>query len=111
MTDFKEITKKIENFGKNHASYWGCALAGEVGEACNLIKKHEKDGLEIKELLKEELADIFIYLELTARFFNIDLEKAILDKIEVVKGRRENNKKSPYPPPKTKAFKLIGGHP
>ena len=86
---FKKITAKIQNFGKNNASYWGCALAGEVGEACNLIKKHERDGKIIQSELQHELADIFIYLELTARYFNIDLEQAIINKIEIVNNRRK----------------------
>jgi NTP pyrophosphatase (non-canonical NTP hydrolase) len=89
--DFKEITNKIENFGKEYASYWGCALAGEVGEACNLIKKMERDNLEIKDNLKEELADIFIYTELLAQYFGIDLEKEILKKLEVIEKRRKDS--------------------
>lgn len=79
--NFKDIIEGIVNFGQSHASYWGCAIAGEVGEACNLIKKFERDNLDIKELLAEELADIFIYSELIARYFKIDFENAILNKI------------------------------
>ena len=87
--DFKRITTMIENFGKNHASYWGCALAGETGEACNLIKKHERDSTKVSPDLARELADVFVYLELTARFFDIDLQSAIIDKIAVVNHKRE----------------------
>ena len=86
--DFKEITSKIQNFGCVHASYWGNALAGETGEACNLIKKFERDGLDIKDQLAKELADIFIYLELTAQYFGIDLESSIIEKIAIVNQRR-----------------------
>jgi len=81
---FKEITEKIINFGKAYASYWGCALAGEVGEACNLIKKYERDGKKINVRLGEELADVFIYLELTARYFGINLEDEIIKKINII---------------------------
>ena len=87
--EFKDIIKKIQNFGKSDPSYWGCALAGEVGEACNLIKKGVRDNLDIKKELAHELADIFIYLELTARFYNINLEKAILEKIDIVNFKRQ----------------------
>ena len=88
--DFKEIISKIENFGRPHYSYWGCALAGEVGELCNLIKKLERDGQKIEiNHFAEELADIFIYTQLIAEVFEIDLEEAILNKIEIVKKRRE----------------------
>jgi len=86
---FKEILSQIENYGSNHPSYWGCALAGEVGEACNLIKKHERDNKEITEELALELADIFNYLVLIARYYYIDLEKAIFDKLEILKERRK----------------------
>lgn len=88
--EFKNIQLMIKNFGRNHASYWGCALAGETGEACNLIKKYERDGLLNKYDLSLELADIFIYLVLTARYFDIDLENAILEKIKIIDERLSN---------------------
>lgn len=86
---FEGLTLLIDNFGCDHASYWGCALAGETGEACNLIKKHERDGIDIKEELGLELADIFIYLVLTAQHFEIDLLDSILTKIKIVKERKK----------------------
>ncbi len=48
-------------------SYWGCALAGELGELLNLFKKlarkHPKDSREdIMQLMPEEAADCLIYL-------------------------------------------------
>jgi NTP pyrophosphatase (non-canonical NTP hydrolase) len=101
--DFKDIIKQIENFGCDHASYWGNALAGETGEACNLIKKIERAKMEfdhkstqaylshrqrLVDKLRLELADVFIYAELTAQFFNIDLEQAILDKLEIIEYKR-----------------------
>ena len=84
---FKEILNEIEDYGINHPSYWGCALAGEVGEACNLIKKYERDNKEITQELALELADIFNYLVLIARYFYIDLEKAIFEKLQILKER------------------------
>lgn len=86
---FEGLTLLIDNFGCNNASYWGCALAGEVGEACNLIKKHERDGIDIKEKLGLELADIFIYIVLTAQHFEIDLLDSIITKIKIVKERKK----------------------
>jgi NTP pyrophosphatase (non-canonical NTP hydrolase) len=87
---FGFYTSRIINFGKDTPEYWGLALAGETGEACNLIKKHARDGLDVKDALAEELADVFIYLELTARFFGIDLERAISRKInEIIAERKE----------------------
>lgn len=105
MVDFLRITKDIANFGKSYATYWSNATAGEVGELveviemvigltkhsgnlCNLTKKYDRDGTLYEEKIKEELGGIFIYLELTARFFNIDLEQAIIDEITKVNAKR-----------------------
>jgi len=59
-------------------------FAGEVGEACNLIKKQERDNLDIAsyEMLGGELADVFTYLVLTAKYYDIDLEGAIVKKLD-----------------------------
>lgn len=101
----KEIDSMIENFGSSNPTYWGCAIGGEVGEAQNLLKKLERDGVhkatksniaqvseqdawrKFKELLGSELADIFIYNILIAREYGIDLEGAILKKLKVVDKR------------------------
>lgn len=73
-------------------TYWTTALAGEVGELCNMIKKLqrvEKGGVDggssytakdiNKEMLKEEIGGIAIYLDLMASLLDIDLEEAIID--------------------------------
>lgn len=73
-------------------TYWTTALAGEVGELCNMIKKLqrvEKGGADggssytakdiTKEMLKEEIGGIAIYLDLLASLLEIDLEEAIMD--------------------------------
>ncbi|HMT74527.1 MAG TPA: MazG nucleotide pyrophosphohydrolase domain-containing protein [Chitinophagaceae bacterium] len=73
-------------------TYWTTALAGEVGELCNMIKKLqrvEKGGVDggssytakdiNKEMLKEEIGGIAIYLDLLASLLDIDLEEAIID--------------------------------
>jgi len=67
-------------------SYRGNELAGETGEACNIIKKIERERLGIKgsratkEQLAEELADIIICVDLIAMHVDIDLEKSVRDK-------------------------------
>lgn len=87
--DFKEIENKIENFGRDNIMYWAVALAGETGEYCNLVKKGIRCDSKLDyEKLMEELADIFIYVVLNARYFGLDLENAILSKIKKVKKRR-----------------------
>lgn len=72
--------------GKLSLSYFGNAIAGEVGEACNIIKKIERERLGLRGSraslsdLAEELADVIIYMDLLAADCNIDLEEAIKNK-------------------------------
>ena len=67
-------------------SYRGNELAGEVGEACNIIKKLERERLGIrgsratKEQLAEELADVQICIDLIAMHEGIDLDAATIAK-------------------------------
>lgn len=68
-------------------SDWGVALAGEVGEAMNVIKKirRKQDGVmagETKDYadLADELADSMLYLDLVAARAGIDLDKATIKK-------------------------------
>lgn len=59
-------------------------------------KKLDRDGKDATndrgqkyiDLLPAELADVFNYACLTARFFKIDLESAILEKLDVIEKRR-----------------------
>jgi len=73
-------------------TYWTTALAGEVGELCNMIKKMqrvEKGGTDsgssykardiTKEMLQEEIGGIAIYLDLLASLLDISLEEAIVE--------------------------------
>lgn len=66
--------------------YRGNELAGEVGEACNVIKKLERERLGIKgsrdtvEHLAEELADVVICTDLIAMTAGIDLDAAVARK-------------------------------
>ncbi|MBN9069646.1 MAG: MazG-like family protein, partial [Rhizobiales bacterium] len=67
-------------------SYRGNELAGEVGEACNVIKKLERERLGIRgsrasiEQLAEELADAVICIDLIARDAGINLAHATAEK-------------------------------
>ncbi len=73
-------------------TYWTTALAGELGELCTMIKKMqrvERGGLDggssysaediTREMLKEEIGGIAIYLDLLASLLDISLEEAIVD--------------------------------
>ena len=68
------------------ASYRGNELAGEVGEACNVIKKLERERMGIRgsrdtvDHLAEELADVIICTDLIAAAYGIDLDAAVARK-------------------------------
>lgn len=72
--------------GQITLSYRGNELAGEVGEACNIIKKLERERLGIKGSranladLAEELADVIICADLIAMQLGIDLDRAVAEK-------------------------------
>ena len=67
-------------------AFKGVELAGEVGEACNVIKKLERERLGLQgsratiEMLAEELADVLICADLVAVMCGIDLEQAVVNK-------------------------------
>ena len=69
--------------GQITLAYRGNELAGEVGEACNIVKKIERERLGIRgsrattEQLAEELADVVICCDLIAMDCGIDLESAV----------------------------------
>lgn len=69
--------------GEITPSYQGNELAGEVGEACNVIKKLERESFGMTGSrasvadLAEELADVIICVDLIAMTFGIDLAQAV----------------------------------
>ena len=64
-------------------SYRGNELAGEVGEACNILKKLDREQMGIvgsrasKDQLADELADVVICVDLIAMDMSIDLAAAV----------------------------------
>lgn len=76
---------------------WATAMAGECGEACNVVKKIRRldDGAdkpynagadrgELTRLLRKELADLVIYADLLAARLGIDLGDAVVEKFNEV---------------------------
>jgi NTP pyrophosphatase (non-canonical NTP hydrolase) len=51
------------------------ALCGEAGELANYIKKRWRDGADFSEEIRDEIADIRVYLELLAKCFGIEGDK------------------------------------
>ena len=51
------------------------ALCGEAGELANMVKKRWRDGVDLGDEIRDEIADIRVYLELLAKCFGIEGEK------------------------------------
>lgn len=85
----RTIVKKWEPYSEEDQRFLTVALAGEVGEFTNLVKKiwrgdfyHPADNYHVRaERIPEELADIAVYLEILARAFGVDLNEACVRKI------------------------------
>lgn len=78
--------KEWDPYDKISLEYRGNELAGEVGEACNVIKKLARERLGIVgsrdtvSHLAEELADVIICCDLIAAGEGINLAEAVIDK-------------------------------
>lgn len=67
---------------------WGCAMAGEVGEACNLIKKTRRGENIDPDDIAEEVADVIIYADLLLARMGKDLGECVRAKFNKVSQRR-----------------------
>lgn len=101
MQEFSVLNKhrcESEN-GFNHSmdswsmSDWMTATLGELGEAANVVKKlnrvrdnilgnGEATETTLKEMLQDEIADTFIYLDLFAQAAGFDLAAAVIAKFD-----------------------------
>ena len=66
---------------------WACALAGEVGEACNLIKKFRRGENISAHDIADEIADAVIYADLLCTRLEVNLQDAIRRKFNEVSDR------------------------
>jgi NTP pyrophosphatase (non-canonical NTP hydrolase) len=74
-------------------SKWSNAIFGEAGEAANVIKKYERGDYSLEEILEhlgDELADVVIYLDLTANSVGIDLGEAVRRKFNKTSVKTKN---------------------
>lgn len=98
MITLEEAQKKVDEFITNHGGYWPplsilARLTEEVGELARNVninhgekkKKHDADGKETKE----EMADVLIVLMALANKLEINLEEALMEKIEKDKERNK----------------------
>jgi NTP pyrophosphatase (non-canonical NTP hydrolase) len=88
---------------------WSNALAGEAGEACNVVKKLRRDECgkaqavagtrpELLTKLSTEIGDTFIYLDLLAQFYGLDLATCVVEtfnRVSVREGFPERLELSP----------------
>lgn len=79
---------------------WSNAMCGEAGEAANMVKKLRRietghvGSLDAPERvlrlgLADECADVFLYLDLLATKYGIDLAAAIVRKFNLVSVRED----------------------
>lgn len=69
---------------------WGLAVAGEVGEAANILKKVRRGDLTLEQArpaLAREFADIQSYLDHWSRLAGVDLGEATIAKWNEVSER------------------------
>lgn len=77
---------------------WSNAAAGEMGEACNVVKKLRRQETGARgavdpeydvlcRKLGDEIADTVIYLDLLATFYGIDLAAAVIRKFDAISER------------------------
>lgn len=90
--DMIELHKKMTGhlfpaFSNQDERFLALAICGEAGELANMIKKRWRDGADLKEEIKDEIADIRVYLELIAKCFDIEgdkLNERVKDKLQRV---------------------------
>ncbi len=91
LNEYQELalrTSRNELTSKEHLMNGCLGLAGEAGECCDLLKKHQfQDGREIQEKLLDELGDVLWYVSETATALGIWMDDIALHNIEKLKKR------------------------
>src|SRR4051794_31379741 len=68
-------------------NFLALAICGEAGELANLVKKMwQGDDVDLDQL-RDEIADIRIYLEHLAHHLEFDIDRACENKVDVVAAR------------------------
>lgn len=68
-------------------NFLALAICGEAGELANLVKKAWRGDEVNPNAIRDEIADIRIYLEHLTRLLDIDLDKACDNKLDEVAER------------------------
>jgi NTP pyrophosphatase (non-canonical NTP hydrolase) len=93
--NYREIARKLnENVSFNMGMtpferkvFLSLAIAGEVGELANLVKKQWRDGVNNQEEQIKELADIQIYVNHLWTLLGVDQDQVCADKLREVLKR------------------------
>ena len=98
--DIKQLTEEMHRFGRSKGWYGGGSKRPQTPrnlaisltlEAAEILEHFQwSDEIKDKEELESELADVALYLLQLASISEIDLEKAILAKLEINKSREWN---------------------
>lgn len=79
---------------------WSNAMCGEAGEAANVVKKlrriesgadrgpDDPDEATLRQMLADEIGDVYAYLDLLAGHYGIDMAEAIASKFNRVSERQ-----------------------
>jgi NTP pyrophosphatase (non-canonical NTP hydrolase) len=77
---------------------WALAVAGEVGELCNLLKKIKRGDFLLgdqRQNVLRECADVFCYLDLLMSSLDADTGAEVLKKFDEVSDRYNYKRKEP----------------
>lgn len=93
FNQYQKLAKTTAIYPENAKIYYPClGLAGEVGEVCEKVKKHIRDGRELDvEDLKKELGDILWYLSALSSDLGIELDDVAVTNYNKLKSRMERN--------------------
>ena len=72
---------------------WTKAVAGEVGEACNIAKKIIRGDDVTIEQLAHEIADVVIYADLALANCGVSLGEAVREKFNIVSVRHNTHER------------------
>jgi len=67
--------------------YLALGLCGEAGEIANKVMKEWRDGVDLAKEIREEIADVRVFLELLAKCYGIEgdkLDAEVSRKIKIV---------------------------
>jgi NTP pyrophosphatase (non-canonical NTP hydrolase) len=83
----KMTSHLFPSYSSTDERFLALGLCGEAGELANMIKKRWRDGVDLTEEIRDEIADIRVYLELIAKCFDIEgskLDDRVQKKLEKV---------------------------